>query len=170
MGILNNKQQHISKEEFKISLKASWRGLMALVLFFVVIALGVRWLTGESGAKNSTNFENQVVVNDSLILHIASRYRLSSQHVRSMAVMHRQWIAKSDRFNSSIDSINYLIEKSKLINDASALTSLKYRALELDILKCEASYSFYSSMQMGLSRAHAIEIILLFNDNNQITP
>ena len=142
---------------------------MALVLFFVFIALGVKWLTRGSGSRSSLKPDIQFVVNDSLIHHISSRYHLSSQHVQSLMILHHQWIAKRDGFNSSIDSINSLIDKSILNNDTNTLRNLKYRSLDLDILKCEASNSFYSSMQMGLSRTNAIEIISLFNDNNQIT-
>lgn len=169
MGILNNRHQNISKEEFKISLKASWRGIMALVLFFVFIALGVKWLTRGFGSRNSLKPVTQVVVNDSLIHHISSRYYLSPQHVQSLMILHHQWVVKRGGFNASIDSINSLIDQSILNNDTSALRNLKYRSLDLEILKCEDSNSFYNSMQMGLSRTQAIEIISLFNDNNQIT-
>lgn len=165
MGILSNKHQNISKEELASSLKASWKGITALILFFVAIALGVRWLTHDSPSlSNSSTPEVQIVINELLVKRIASNYRLSSQHVRSLMIQHHHWTRKRKELHVAIDSVNQLMDQLLLSSDT--LTNLKFKALELDILATENSTSFYNSMQMGLSREHSIEIITLLNEVN----
>lgn len=163
---MSNHHQTNSKSTLLSGFKSSWKGLVALALFFIIISLIFKWVASPISNTNSTSPSMAFVANDSIVDEIAKTHRLPQQQVRSLLRLHHRYCVLNRTLQLSIDSVNQLKNSAKELGDTLLMSKLILNLLELDIKWTENRYHFYTSVKEATSKGRALELISALNCNN----